>query len=242
MACLILIIYFRGRRVYFQKKWARSKKCTLCSTLHGLVQSIMVTIIDLDWVFKFCHFHLKLGALLSFRRTKKPLRKLSVNHVSPNSIPDGLDRSTYNAHRTPQYHLVGKPPLSAPRRAIIYCLPLQITTFHYPSQMSSNPITQVSQHAMPAMGLQPQLLTRLHLDLRGARFTVDRETIMNLPESVLLCLFPNGLVLSRQSAALSDTSDNEDDEVYGVDVRNTSSGLLLLFLRWKLDSDNFWNL
>lgn len=42
---------------------------------------------------------------------------------------------------------------------------------------------------------------------------------MNLPESVLLCLFPNGLVLSRQSVALSDGGDGEEDEeLYGVDV------------------------
>lgn len=83
--------------------------------------------------------------------------------------------------------------------------------------MSSSPITQVSQ--TPAQtNLQPQLLTRLFLDLRGRRFEVDRETIMNLPESVLLCLFPNGLVLSRQSVALSDGGDEEDEEVYGVDV------------------------
>jgi hypothetical protein len=72
------------------------------------------------------------------------------------------------------------------------------------------------------MGLQPQLLTRLHLDLRGRRFAVDRDTIMNLPESVLLCLFPNGLVLSRQSMALSDgggDGEEEDEQLYGVDVR-----------------------
>jgi hypothetical protein len=83
---------------------------------------------------------------------------------------------------------------------------------------SSSPITQVSQ--TPAhTNLQPQLLTRLLLDLRGKRFSVDRETVMNLPESVLLCLFPNGLVLSRQSVALSDGGDNEEDEeLYGVDV------------------------
>ena len=86
---------------------------------------------------------------------------------------------------------------------------------------SSSPITQVSQHQAPAhSNLQPQLLTRLQLDLRGERFSVDRETIMNLPESVLLCLFPNGLVLSRQSVALSDGGENEEDEeIYGVDVR-----------------------
>jgi len=86
--------------------------------------------------------------------------------------------------------------------------------------ISSSPITQVSQHQTPIQSnLQPQLLTRLLLDLRGRRFSVDRETIMNLPESVLLCLFPNGLVLSRQSSAFSDGGENEEDEeVYGVDV------------------------
>ena len=85
--------------------------------------------------------------------------------------------------------------------------------------LASSPITQVSQ--VPTQtNLQPQLLTRLLLDLRGKRFSVDRETIMNLPESVLLCLFPNGLVLSRQSVALSDGGDNEEEEeLYGVDVR-----------------------
>ena len=95
---------------------------------------------------------------------------------------------------------------------------------------SSSPITQVSQHQAPAhANLQPQLLTRLQLDLRGERFSVDRETIMNLPESVLLCLFPNGLVLSRQSVALSDGGENEEDEeIYGVDVR-----LLFMFQRDK---------
>jgi hypothetical protein len=89
--------------------------------------------------------------------------------------------------------------------------------------MSNSPITQVSQGPTLA-GLQPQLLTRLLLDLRGRRFEVDRETIMNLPESVLLCLFPNGLVLSRQSMTLSEGGgggEDEEEEVYGVDVRCT---------------------
>lgn len=85
--------------------------------------------------------------------------------------------------------------------------------------MNNSPITQVQQTPVQT-NLQPQLLTRLLLDLRGKRFSVDRETIMNLPESVLLCLFPNGLVLSRQSAALSDGGDGDDyEELYGVDVR-----------------------
>jgi len=83
---------------------------------------------------------------------------------------------------------------------------------------SSSPITQVSQTPIQHVGLQPHLVSRLLLDLRGQRFSVDRETIMNLPESVLLCLFPNGLVLSRNSALLDPTENEEDEEVYGVDV------------------------
>ena len=83
---------------------------------------------------------------------------------------------------------------------------------------SSSPITQVSQAPIQT-NLQPQLLSRLFLDLRGRRFEVDRDTIMNLPESVLLCLFPSGLVLSRQSMALSEGGEHDEEEdVYGVDV------------------------
>ena len=95
--------------------------------------------------------------------------------------------------------------------------------------LANSPITQVSQTPVQT-NLQPQLLTRLLLDLRGKRFSVDRETIMNLPESILLCLFPNGLVLSRQSAALSDAGDNDEyEELYGVDVRvHASVGSALL--------------
>jgi len=105
---------------------------------------------------------------------------------------------------------------------------------------SSSPITQVSA-AGPAIqaNLQPQLLTRLQLDLRGERFSVDRETIMNLPESVLLCLFPNGLVLSRQSVALSEGGENdEDEEVYSVDFDPKCFAYVLSF--FKTASDNFY--
>ncbi|KAJ3504800.1 hypothetical protein NLJ89_g7749 [Agrocybe chaxingu] len=106
------------------------------------------------------------------------------------------------------------------------------------ANMNNSPITQVSQ--TPAhTNLQPQLLTRLFLDLRGRRFEVDRETIMNLPESVLLCLFPNGLVLSRQSVALSDGGgDDDEEEVYGVDFDPDCFQFVLTFFRNA--SDNFY--
>ncbi|TFK70056.1 hypothetical protein BDN72DRAFT_568602 [Pluteus cervinus] len=103
--------------------------------------------------------------------------------------------------------------------------------------ISSSPITQVSQTPTPSANLQPQLLTRLFLDLRGRRFEVDRETVMNLPESVLLCLFPNGLVLSRQSVALSDGQEpEEDEEVYGVDFDPDCFQYVLTFFRNASDT------
>lgn len=66
-------------------------------------------------------------------------------------------------------------------------------------------------------------LSRLNLDLRGNRFVIERETLMNLPESILLCLFPNGLVLSRnqnggQNGLNDDEEDEDEEEVYVVDV------------------------
>ena len=57
---------------------------------------------------------------------------------------------------------------------------------------------------------------------------------MNLPESVLLCLFPNGLVLSRQSAALSDGGDNDDyEELYAVDVGPDNHSSTLTSCLWR---------
>ncbi|KAJ3743833.1 hypothetical protein EV360DRAFT_90232 [Lentinula raphanica] len=95
---------------------------------------------------------------------------------------------------------------------------------------SSSPITQVSQTPTHVNLHQPQLLTRLLLDLRGKRYEVDRETIMNLPESVLLCLFPNGLVLSRQSAAL-DGGDEDEEDVYAMDFDPDCFQFVLSFFR-----------
>ncbi|KAF8321291.1 hypothetical protein DL93DRAFT_2051819 [Clavulina sp. PMI_390] len=88
-----------------------------------------------------------------------------------------------------------------------------------------NIITSVQQ-TQPQHVLNPELLTTVRLDLRGRRFTVDRDTLMNLPESILLCLFPNGLVLSRVGGGGTSSGgsqwsdggeDGEDDYLYAVD-------------------------
>lgn len=88
---------------------------------------------------------------------------------------------------------------------------------------SSSPITSVSPYA-PAPPLystagatNPGLLSRLNLDLRGTIFPVDRETLMLLPESVLLGLFPQGLILSKPA-----TEVGGDDGVFTVDVSGSA--------------------
>ena len=80
---------------------------------------------------------------------------------------------------------------------------------------SSNPITSVSANFSPPpiYANNQQLLARLNLDLRGRVFPVDRETLMLLPESVLLGLFPQGLILSKPASW-----DGADDGVFTVDV------------------------
>ncbi|RXK41071.1 phosphatase activator [Tremella mesenterica] len=64
----------------------------------------------------------------------------------------------------------------------------------------------------PQNGANQQLLSRLNLDLRGTLFPVDREQLMLLPESVLLGLFPQGLILSKPAS-----SEGADDGIFTVD-------------------------
>ncbi|CAO3607418.1 unnamed protein product [Mucor hiemalis] len=53
---------------------------------------------------------------------------------------------------------------------------------------------------------------KLKLDLRGTRMELDRDTLVNLPESLLIAMFPNGLVLARPS----EDYDDEDEEYDGL--------------------------
>ncbi|EST05733.1 BTB/POZ fold [Kalmanozyma brasiliensis GHG001] len=86
--------------------------------------------------------------------------------------------------------------------------------------------------------------THLTLELRGTRFTIERETMMNLPESVLLCLFPNGLILTRQPRVQSlidqDGGAGEDDEeeLYLVDFDPQCLSYVLSF--FKTAQDDFY--
>jgi hypothetical protein len=78
--------------------------------------------------------------------------------------------------------------------------------------------------AMSASNEQP-LPNRLTLELRGERVQIARDTLVNLPESVLVVMFPNGLILGpRGSLYVADdgnpslngsefgASDDEDED------------------------------
>ncbi|GAK64188.1 phosphatase activator [Moesziomyces antarcticus] len=83
--------------------------------------------------------------------------------------------------------------------------------------------------------------THLTLELRGTRFVIERETMMNLPESVLLCLFPNGLILTRQPRVptmLDQDGEEDEEELYLVDFDPQCLSYVLSF--FKTAQDEFY--
>ncbi|ETS60715.1 hypothetical protein PaG_04618 [Moesziomyces aphidis] len=83
--------------------------------------------------------------------------------------------------------------------------------------------------------------THLTLELRGTRFVIERETMMNLPESVLLCLFPNGLILTRQPrvpSMLDQDGEEDEEELYLVDFDPQCLSYVLSF--FKTAQDEFY--
>ncbi|CAO3600534.1 unnamed protein product [Absidia cylindrospora] len=60
----------------------------------------------------------------------------------------------------------------------------------------------------------PQILK---LDLRGVRVELDRDTLVSLPESLLIAMFPNGLILGGRQ-------DDYEDEDYDRHSRDSVGG------------------
>ncbi|PKI83500.1 hypothetical protein MVES_002396 [Malassezia vespertilionis] len=90
-----------------------------------------------------------------------------------------------------------------------------------------------AQLQQPTDGIAP--FTRLILDLRGVCFIIERETLMSLPESVLLCLFPNGLVLSDNGMDEMGGDSAQDEHVYHVDFDAQCLQYVLSFFRRAQD-------
>lgn len=86
----------------------------------------------------------------------------------------------------------------------------------------SSPITSVAPtgaYSASTQSLDVALPPVLTLDLRGTRESIEREVLINLPESLLVVMFPNGLVFGPGSH-ISHYSDyaSEDEEVVYVDL------------------------
>ncbi|WFD47860.1 hypothetical protein GLX27_002523 [Malassezia furfur] len=77
----------------------------------------------------------------------------------------------------------------------------------------------------------PPPFARLILDLRGVYFVIERETLMSLPESILLCLFPNGLVLPEGNPDETGDTTMQDEHVYHVDFDANCLQYVLSFFR-----------
>ncbi|KAH3683010.1 hypothetical protein WICPIJ_006014 [Wickerhamomyces pijperi] len=51
--------------------------------------------------------------------------------------------------------------------------------------------------------------TVINLNIRGEMFKITRDELMNLPESILLCLFPNGVFVDMNGNQILNLSDND---------------------------------
>lgn len=88
--------------------------------------------------------------------------------------------------------------------------------------MTDNIITQVSEETSYNNDLSQGVYdesnsnidynSKIHLNIRGSEFTITRDELMSLPESILLCLFPNGVFLDAEGQVI--TNLTEEDIVF----------------------------
>lgn len=60
--------------------------------------------------------------------------------------------------------------------------------------------------------MEDEYNTEIKMNMRGHMFTITRDDLMALPESILLCLFPNGIFVDIDGNVI--TNLTEDDVVY----------------------------
>ncbi|GEQ72671.1 hypothetical protein JCM33374_g6358 [Metschnikowia sp. JCM 33374] len=86
--------------------------------------------------------------------------------------------------------------------------------------MAENLVTQVSQDAgrgSAALNYDEEdpnidYNSKIHLNIRGKAFSITRDELMSLPESILLSLFPNGVFLDFNGQVISNLT--EEDVVF----------------------------
>ncbi|RHZ71236.1 hypothetical protein Glove_261g83 [Diversispora epigaea] len=85
------------------------------------------------------------------------------------------------------------------------------------SQIDNSPVHNINP-SLPVQPIQPPesaFPSKLMLELRGTRFEIDREMLMSLPESILIVMFPNGLILGR--GGVLDYEEDEDPDENSLD-------------------------
>ncbi|GMM39083.1 Whi2 protein [Saccharomycopsis crataegensis] len=75
----------------------------------------------------------------------------------------------------------------------------------------ANIITQVSQDSGAAIQVQEEddFNAIINLNVRNTSFQITRDELMSLPESILLCLFPNGVFLDDQGQVITNLTEND---------------------------------
>lgn len=78
----------------------------------------------------------------------------------------------------------------------------------------SDIITQVSPEAYNGVRTDDSVSnidynSNIHLNIRGTKFTITRDELMSLPESILLCLFPNGVFLDEHGQVISNLTEED---------------------------------
>lgn len=73
----------------------------------------------------------------------------------------------------------------------------------------SNIVTQVSQDSAQVVLDDDDLASVVNLNIRGTLFRITRDELMNLPESILLCLFPNGVFVDEAGNTLSNLTEHD---------------------------------
>ncbi|KAK9462169.1 uncharacterized protein V1516DRAFT_298218 [Lipomyces oligophaga] len=72
------------------------------------------------------------------------------------------------------------------------------------TQVSANSASFFSSHDVSGFGHAPDSI--ITVDARGQKFHLRRDELMSLPESVLLCLFPNGIFIDGQGQMVTTLS------------------------------------
>lgn len=78
------------------------------------------------------------------------------------------------------------------------------------TQVSDEPYTNdLSQGVYDDSNSNIDYNSKIHLNIRGSEFTITRDELMSLPESILLCLFPNGVFLDAEGQVITNLTEGD---------------------------------